>query len=188
MPRPPILPTLDWPAIFAAGLPYEQWIAAADPAQRERIEQGRRSLALEPPLEAWLGALARPVHVAAIAEDWCGDVVRHVPVLQLLADHAPQLRVRYLSREQSREAFARFLVNGGEAIPVFVFLNDSFVECGHWGPMSAAGKEWIARGKACGDLKGARERVAKLYEADPARRDVIGELVHLIDIAASTAL
>ena len=86
------------------------------------------------------------------------------------------------------KVFDGFLVNGGESIPIFVFLNDRFVECGHWGPMPAAAKEWIARGKACGDMKTARERVAKLYEADPSRRDVMRELVHLIDIAVSATL
>lgn len=186
MPKPPILPTVDWEFIFASGKEYAQWLAGADNKDHaRRMEEERAALRLNPHTVGFLGALARPVHVVAIAEDWCGDVVRHVPVLQCLADHAPSLKVRYIAREQHPEVFIRFLTNGGEAIPKFVFLNHQWTECGNWGPMPEACRELIARGKACGDVGAARRKVAALYEADHNRRDVIRELLLLIDIAAS---
>jgi len=186
MPRPPILMTIDWESVFGSGQDYTTWLASGEkPENREQMEAERNSLTLDPQLEAFLKALPRPVHVIAIAEDWCGDVVRHVPVLQKLADASPQLKVRYISREQHPEVFARFLTNGGEAIPKFVFLSSGFVECGNWGPMPEAGRELIARGKACGNVPAAREKVSALYAADPDRRVVIRELTHLIDIASS---
>lgn len=189
MPRPPILPLIDWPAVFAAAQTYEQWLAAAEsPEQRAKIEAERHALALDPPLEHYLAALPRPVHVLAIAEDWCGDVVRHVPVLQLLAAAAPNLVVRYVSRIQHPDLFARFLTLGGESIPVFIFLSADFAECGRWGPMPGDCRELIARGKACGDVKTARQRIAARYEADPRRREVIRELMHLVEIASTLAV
>jgi len=78
----------------------------------------------------------------------------------------------------------RFLTNGGEAIPKFVFLNEAFVECGNWGPMPDACREVIARGKACGNIPAARRKVSAMYDADPNLRAVVTELLHLIDIAA----
>lgn len=188
MPRPPILPTIDWKALFSGGKNYSAWLAEEEsPDNCGRMEALRKELSLEPHAAGYLAALPRAVHVIAIAEDWCGDVVRHVPVLQKLAEAAPNLKVRYISREQSPETFARFLTNGGEAIPKFVFLNDAFVECGNWGPMPEPCRELIARGKACGDLGAARKKVAALYEADTNRRTVIAELLRLIDIASSSA-
>ena len=151
------------------------------------METMRRDLHLEPHAVWSLKALAKPVHVVAIAEDWCGDVVRHAPVLQRLADETPNLKVRYVRRDQHLDVFARFLTNGGEAIPKFVFLSDAFVECGNWGPMPDACRELIARGKACGNVAAAREKVAALYNADPQERMVVNELLSLIDIAACTA-
>ena len=71
----------------------------------------------------------------------------------------------------------RFLTNGGEAIPKFVFLSEDYVECGNWGPMPEECRRLIARGKACGDVPAARKKVALLYEADPERRVVIDELI-----------
>ena len=188
MPRPPILPTVDWRAVFESGKNYSDWRAGGEaPENRDRMEALRAEQTIEPHVIGLLRALPRPVHVIAIAEDWCGDVVRHVPVLQALADAASNLRVRYISREQWPEVFARFLTNGGEAIPKFVFLSDNFVECGNWGPMPDACREIIARGKACGDVASARRKVGGLYDADHNRRIVVAELIHLIDIASSIA-
>jgi thiol-disulfide isomerase/thioredoxin len=186
MPRPATLPLIDWKAVFESGLDYSAWLAAAESAeQRDKLEAQRQSLTLEPTAAGFLAALPRPVHVIAIAEDWCGDVVRHVPVLQRLAEAGPQLKVRYISRAQHPDVFARFLTNGGEAIPKFIFLSDHFVECGNWGPMPENCKELIARGKACGDVSAARKKVSAHYERDTARREVVTELLHLVGTATS---
>jgi hypothetical protein len=186
MPRPATLPLLDWKAVFESGLDYAAWLAAAEAAeQRDKLEAQRQALTLEPAVAGYLAALPRPVHVVAIAEDWCGDVVRHVPVLQRMAEAGAQLKVRYISRQQHPEVFIRFLTNGGEAIPKFIFLSDRFVECGNWGPMPEGCRELIARGKACADVAAARKKVHGLYEADSNRRMVVSELLQLIDIAVS---
>jgi hypothetical protein len=185
MPRPPVLPVLDWKAILASGKTYEEWLAVATDQNRAAMRQALAGQPLEPQVEALLGALPRPVHVLAIAEDWCGDVRRHVPVLQRLAQAAPQLEVRYITREQHKDVFVRFLTNGGEAIPKFVFLSDQYVECGNWGPMPAADRALIARGKACGDVGAARKKVGQSYQQDAERYAVVEELVDLIQIAVS---
>jgi thiol-disulfide isomerase/thioredoxin len=188
VPRPPVLPILDWKVIFESGLPFEQWLDTAESDQnRETMQQSLAGQELEPQLEALLAALPRPVYVVAIAEPWCGDVRRHVPVLQRLAHAAPNLEVRYISRQQHPDVFARFLTNGGEAIPKFVFLSDQFVECGNWGPMPAADRVLIARGKACGDLGAARQKVGQSYQADADHRIVIEELIDLINVATCTS-
>jgi len=183
---PPILGTIDWASVYASGVTFDVWMAAAgNPDRCSAMSEALNSLALEPQSIALLGALARPVHVVAIAEDWCGDVVRHVPVLQRIALAAPQLGLRFITRAQHKDVFARFLTNGGEAIPKFVFLNDRFVECGHWGPMPEACKRLIARGKACGDVAAARRKVTALYQADADCRDVVHEILELIETAAA---
>jgi hypothetical protein len=185
MPRPPILPTLDWKQVFDSGRDYGDWLAGAEsPEQARRMESALRSIALTPQDETFLAALPRPVRVVAIAEDWCGDVVRHVPVLQRLAESAPALAVSYLSRSDSPEVFGRFLTNGGEAIPKFIFLSEAWVECGNWGPMPEACRRLIARGKACGDVAAARKLVSSAYAADPGCAEVVRELIELLDTAS----
>src|SRR5688500_7439553 len=107
MPQPPLLPTVDWRALVARGLDYDAWLAAADnPAHARAIDAARRTLALSEDALNALGGLAKPVHVVAIAEDWCGDVHRHVPVLQRLADGSGgRVAVRYLRRDDPSGIF-----------------------------------------------------------------------------------
>jgi hypothetical protein len=188
MPMPPILGTIDWRSVHESGKTYAEWLAGAEnPDRRGRIEEGLKAQGLPAPVENLLKGLARPVHVVAIAEDWCGDVVRHVPVLERLALAAPKIQTRYISRAQHKDVFVRFLTNGGEAIPKFIFLNDKFVECGNWGPMTEACKRIIARGKACGDGAAARQKVGQMYEMDGNRLEVVQELVVLALQAAAEA-
>ncbi len=188
MPKPPILPLVDWQALYNAGQDYWAWIAAAQNKDNAAaMDDLRREQKLDPQVEAHLAALPRPVYVIAIAEDWCGDVVRHVPVLQKMAEAGSNLKLHFISREQSPETFIRFLTNGGEAIPKFVFLSDQFVECGNWGPMPEACRELISRGKACNDVAAARAKVSTLYAMDDEKRMVVTELLRLIDIASATA-
>ena len=187
MPRPPILPTLDVRAIHAGGLPWKAWLAIAESRENaNRMESLRRDQLLDGATLAVLGSLNRDVHVIAIAEDWCGDVHRHAPVIQRMAEASSRVHLRFVARADHPEFFARFLTNGGEAIPKFIFFNDQFVECGNWGPMPAECRRIIARGKGAGDIGAARKRVSALYEADPNREIVVSELLDLITTATCT--
>ncbi len=189
MPRPPTLPVLDWRAIVAAGLSYPAWLDAAESAERaNEMRQAAAAQRIDLHTQTALGRLARDVYVVAIAEDWCGDVIRHVPVLERLAASSPRIHTAYLSRIDNPPLFARFLTNGGEALPKFIFLNDAYVECGNWGPMPLACRELIARGKALGKVGEARKHLSRLYAEDPEKQVVVAELLHLIEIAATTQL
>jgi thiol-disulfide isomerase/thioredoxin len=190
MPKPPNLPVLDWERLFRSGLDWTHWLeTAGKPENRQDLESKLSELALDPHAKAFVAALAGKVHVVAIAEDWCGDVRRHVPVLQALADAAGgRLEVRYVSRDVGKEVFLRHLTNGGEAIPKFVFLSERFVETGNWGPMPLAEKRIVARGKAAGDIPSARALVAARYAADPRKLDVLRELLDLIDVASTVVV
>lgn len=185
MPMPNTLPKIDWRAIFEEAKDYETWLAGSEyEVNRESMETIYKEFQFAPPFEAFLSGLSRDVHVLAIAEDWCPDVIRHVPILQKMNSVTPHVKVRYVSRESHPEVLVRHLTTGGESIPKFIFFNHEFVECGSWGPMPNAYRETIARGRAAGDLKRARENVFNLYKSDPTRRVVVEELIHLIDIAS----
>ena len=186
MPRPPVLPAIDWKTIYHSGKSYEDWLANGESKENcKKIEGFRNQFELSSQLQAYLRAITQPVYIIAIAEDWCGDVIRHVPVLQKIVDMATNIHIRYISRLDSPQAFVRFLTNGGEAIPKFIFFNHEFVECGNWGPMPEDCRQIIARGKACGDMKTAREKISALYEIDKNCHTVVKELLHLIDIATT---
>lgn len=185
MPRPPILPTIDWKAVLESGAGFDKWLEQAENAEhRARMEAATKTLILDPSRESLLAELPRTVNVVVIAEDWCGDVVRFVPVLMRMARAAAsKLNARFITRAQHADVFARFLTNGGEAIPKFIFISDALVECGSWGPMPAECRRIMSRGKGAGDIGAARERVSKLYESDPHCEAAVRELLELIDTA-----
>ncbi|MCB2155671.1 thioredoxin family protein [bacterium] len=184
MPRPPILPLLDWKSIVDSGTTWEDWLGQAESDEnRQKMQAAFENQKLDPTTMAFLQSLPRDVHVVAIAEGWCGDVHRHAPVLAKLAVMSGRIHLRFITREQHREVFARFLTNGGEAIPKFVFLSDQFIECGNWGPMPHECRRIIARGKATGEGGKARERVSGMYESDPNCEIVVRELMEIIETA-----
>jgi hypothetical protein len=186
MPRPAILPVIDWKQVFESGLSWDAWLEQAESAdQALRMRDRLDALAAPEELQECLASWDRPVHVIAIAEDWCGDVVRHAPVLERICQMQPLVQSRYISRAAYPDVFARFLTNGGEAIPKFIFLNEDFVECGNWGPMQEDCRQLIARGKACGNVAAAREIVSEIYQLDPSCKTVFLELCGLLELAAA---
>lgn len=186
MPRPPVLTAIDWREVFENGKSFSQWLAAGEnPENSARIERNAATLPLDGAVERELKSLSRSVQIIAIAEDWCGDVVRHVPALERLAKTTSKISTRYIARVDHPEVFARYLTNGGESIPKFIFFSEEFVECGNWGPMPDKCREWIARGKVNGNVGAARKKVSALYDSDPELRQVIGELMHFINIATA---
>jgi thiol-disulfide isomerase/thioredoxin len=135
MPKPPILETIDWNAVYDSGVDFDTWLTQGETEDHVKMMKDiHENQVLDDAVLEQLSAITKPASVIAIAEDWCPDVVRHAPILQKICDQSEHLNVRYLTRETGKDIFVRFLTNGGEAIPKFVFLSDQWVECGNWGP------------------------------------------------------
>lgn len=67
------------------------------------------------------------------AADWCGDVVRNVPVLLgVLAE--TQMPTEILVMEDHLDLMDEFLTMGGRAIPVAIFADTGGHVLGKWGP------------------------------------------------------
>lgn len=184
MPMPVTIPIPDWPAIFESAKEFDAWLEQAEsPTNADAIRYMYDEQEYGPETLDFLKNLARPVHVIVIAEDWCPDVIRHVPVLQKMTEYTDNLKVRYISRTDYPEIFSRYLTVGGESIPKMVFFNHEFVECGEWGPMPRAERRIIARGRAADNLGKARERVFAAYFDDPARKTATDEIIEEIAVA-----
>lgn len=114
MPKPPTLEVIDWKSVYESGLEYDAWLAAGEhPDHVEQIRKIHTSQELNGGVLGRLGSIQKDVHVIAIAEDWCGDVIRHAPVLQKMCDQSDHVKVRYVTRDEHPEVFVRFLTNGG---------------------------------------------------------------------------
>jgi len=117
-------------ARFSTGLTYEEYKDQMT-RNRDRVEANEARVTIDP---ADLGAfrgLNGPIHVLALAEDWCGDVIANLPVLGKLARESGTLDLRVFLRDQNKDLMQRYLNQGKyESIPVFVFFDDTFTEVG----------------------------------------------------------
>lgn len=68
-----------------------------------------------------------------IAADWCGDVVRNIPVVFKALENSG-VPVEVLIIEQNYDVIDQFLTNGGRSIPIVVFTDTGGFVLGHWGP------------------------------------------------------
>ena len=107
---PTLLPNIEWQSVFEGAWDYSAWRSKGKARvdldflatfAQDKIEKVREFLAdnranmdetdasyqLDADTESCLASLGRTVNVLCIAEDWCPDVVRHVPILQIGRAH-----------------------------------------------------------------------------------------------------
>jgi Thioredoxin len=115
---------------FSTGLTYDQFKDQMT-RNRDRVEANEARVTIDPADLAAFRGLDRPIHVVALAEDWCGDVIANLPVLGVLARASGTLDVRVFLRDQNKDLMQRYLNQGKyESIPVFAFFDDAFKELG----------------------------------------------------------
>ena len=110
---------------FAAGLTYQEY--------RERIQRNQAKFdynydetrLADDDARAFRELASRPdgpARVLALAEDWCPDVFRGLPVMARIAE-AAGMELRVFSRDQNIDIMNEFLHQGKhQSIPVFVLL------------------------------------------------------------------
>jgi hypothetical protein len=114
------------------GITYDEFKAAMTRNQ-ERFAENESRVALDPETVRTFKSLPKPLHVLALAEEWCGDVVANLPILGRLDKEVPTLDVRIFYRDQNLDLMEQWLNQGKyQSIPVFVFFDENFRELGHW--------------------------------------------------------
>lgn len=117
-------------ARFGAGLSYDDYKAQMT-RNRDKVEANEAAVRISDDDLAAFRALNGPIHVVALAEDWCGDVIANLPVIGVLARESGTLDLRVFLRDQNKDLMARWLNQGlYESIPVFAFFDDRFTEIG----------------------------------------------------------
>lgn len=140
---------------YATGLTYEQFKALMT-RNREAILEIEAGVSLDPRDVRHFRSL-RPLHIVAIVEDWCSDVVAGLPVVARLADEAgPAVDLRCFVKEEHRDLIEPYL-NGGrfESIPVFACFDED------WRVVGVV----IERPAAVTDRRG--EDIAAIYAEHP---------------------
>lgn len=116
-----------------------------------------------------------------LAAEWCGDVVRNVPVV--LAALAPtNIPTEILIMEEHPDVMDQFLTMGGKAIPIVIFTDAGGHVLGHWGPRPKHVQEAMTAFKLANPDREAPDYQEKLTEAraEMGRRYGEGTAYHAV--------
>ena len=123
------------PERFNEGISYADYIGQIN-VNKARFEEYYNNFAVTPEETSALRALAQadggPTKMLVLGEDWCGDVVRGLPVLARLAE-AAQFEMKMFPRDQHHDIMNEFLKNGEwMSIPTAVFYTKDHRYICHW--------------------------------------------------------
>ncbi|MFC0332977.1 thioredoxin family protein [Paenibacillus sepulcri] len=93
--------------------------------------------------------------------DWCGDVVRNVPVVFKALENSG-IPVEVLVMEQNLDTMDEFLTMGGRSIPVVIFADTGGHVLGQWGPRPAHVQEAMIAFKQANTDRDAADYQANL--------------------------
>jgi hypothetical protein len=89
-----------------------------------------------------------PAKMLVVAEAWCPDVFRGVPVFARIAE-AAGMTMRIIARDENPDIMDEFLLNGrARAIPVAVFYTRDHRYIAHWIERPAVAQAEVARLRA----------------------------------------
>src|SRR6476469_16531 len=96
---------------------------------REIYDDNYQNFKLKPEDQAFFKSFGKKLNVMVLAEDWCGDVLRYLPIFQQIAETVPNWEVRVFLRDENTDLADLCLKEGKyRAIPVIKFLDENMGE------------------------------------------------------------
>ena len=123
------------PERFAQGFTYADYINQIK-VNKVRFDDFYNNFKITPEetqaLQELVHSAAGPTKMLVLGEDWCGDVIRGMPVLARIAE-AGGLEMRVFPRDEHHDIMNEFLKNGEwMSIPVAVFYTKDHQYICHW--------------------------------------------------------
>ncbi|MFB9331024.1 thioredoxin family protein [Paenibacillus aurantiacus] len=103
------------------------------------------------------------LRILILMAEWCGDVVRNVPVVFKALEHSG-LPVEVLIMEEHLDTMDEFLTMGGRSIPIVIAANAEGDVLGQWGPRPAHVQEAMIAFKQANPDREAADYQEKLAE------------------------
>ncbi|MBP2002480.1 hypothetical protein J2Z69_003553 [Paenibacillus shirakamiensis] len=104
------------------------------------------------------------IRVLILAADWCGDVVRNIPVV-FHALEVSGFPVEVLILEENFDLMDEFLTMGGRSVPIVIFADTGGHVMGQWGPRPTKVQEVMVQFKQDNPDREAADYQDHLMEA-----------------------
>lgn len=114
------------------------------------------------------------IRVLILAADWCGDVVRNIPVV-FRALEVSGFPVEVLILEENLDLMDQFLTMGGRSVPIVIFADTGGHVLGQWGPRPKHVQEVMIRFKQENPDREAPDYEANLAETRKMILEKYGE-------------
>ncbi len=130
---------MDWSAVFAESLTYLEFLDRyASAEQRKRWDAMHARVALTSEQKAVLGGFKRRMPVLVLNGAWCGDCINQCPIFDHLAAESPSIELKFLDRDAREDVKGALKMNGGNRVPMVVFLSEDFEEVARYGDRTAS--------------------------------------------------
>ena len=136
---------MDWSAVFTEAMPYSAFLDAyATPEQRRRWDVMYGRVCLTEAQATLLGGFVRAMPVLVLNGAWCGDCINQCPIFDHFASASEAIELRFLDRDAKDDVKAALAINGGNRVPLVVFLSEDFQEVARYGDRTISRYRQIA--------------------------------------------
>jgi thiol-disulfide isomerase/thioredoxin len=116
---------------FAAALPYDRYVETGNEDQRRRWRQVYDVAKLTADQSRLVAGFVREIKLLVVSGIWCGDCVQQCPLLARCAEANPShIKLGFVDRDQHRDLAEQVRLNGGDRVPVVLFLSEDNEFCG----------------------------------------------------------
>ena len=128
---------------FSAAIPYHRYVLTGTEEQQRRWKQVMDLARLNDEQRRLVVGFSREMRVLVVSGIWCGDCVQQCPLLERIAEANPQrIKLCFVDRDQHRDLSDQLRINGGDRVPVAVFMAEDYEFC------SALGDRTLSRYRA----------------------------------------
>lgn len=144
---------------FDKGLPFDEFVARAEPGHQPQWRQRCEQLVLTPQQDALVKSFARAMNILALTGPWCGDCALQGAALARIAGaNAGRIHLRFIPRaDEHAELIVPNMINAGFRVPLTWFMAEDFE------PVSRTGDRTLSR---------YRSMARKALSDDPAKSNV----------------
>jgi len=115
---------------FASGLPYERYLQTGNEEQRRRWTQVHEAARLTDAQKELVSGFLREMKILIFSGIWCGDCVEQCPLIQRIAEaNTKKIALRFVERHRDTELPPELRINGGNRVPVVLFLSEDDEWC-----------------------------------------------------------
>jgi thioredoxin-like negative regulator of GroEL len=119
---------------FSAGMPYQNYVRTGTEEQQRRWQQVFESTQITAFQHNLIHGFVRKMNVLVVSGIWCGDCVQQCPLLEKIAlANSGKIILRFVDRDQHKNLSSQLKINGGDRVPVVLFLAEDFELCGIFG-------------------------------------------------------